>query len=74
MSPRRRPSPTKCKPRSFDQIFLVLLRLPAHPRDRCRVARHEAKKRQQAYDSHNDYHLRAAGSVEAMTNEYLFKT
>ena len=40
----------------------------------CRVARHEAKKREQAYDSHNDYHRRASGSIEGITNEYLFKT
>ena len=40
----------------------------------CRVARHEAKKRDQAFDSHNDFHLRASGSIEAMTNEYLFRT
>jgi len=40
----------------------------------CRVARHEAKRRGQAYDSHNDYHTRAEGSIEAITNEYLFRT
>ena len=40
----------------------------------CRVARHEAKKREQLYDSHNDYHLRPAGSIEAITNQYLFDT
>ena len=40
----------------------------------CRVARYEAKKREQLYDSHNDYHLRAPGSIEALTNEFLFDT
>ena len=40
----------------------------------CRVARHAAKKRNQSYDSHGDFHLRASGSIEAITNEYLFRT
>jgi len=40
----------------------------------CRVARHEAKKRSQLFDVHNDYHLLAGNSIEKIASEYLFKT